>query len=123
MFSVIVLRAKVLNISSCGCFGQMESPPSWIHFFGNLLLVGVSLASLGSRRSPADVVIGLAGHDPMAAVAMVLTVGVLTGLFAVAFSALPQMIQALGQAKGGSDRRWTGIDAPLRLEAGNGKRT
>ena len=77
---------------------------------------------LGAGRSPTDVVIGLAGQDPLAAVALVLTVGVLAGLFAVAFSALPEVIRVLGGETGGSGGVWTGIDAPRRLEAGSGKR-
>ena len=122
LFSLVVLRAKVLGVPSCGCFGQMESPPSWIHFFGDLLLAGVSLTTIGSGRSPADVVTDLAGQDPVTAGALVLMVAVLAGLLAVSFSALPELIHALGEAKGGSSGRWTGIAAPRRLGTGEGNR-
>lgn len=122
LFAVVVLRAMVVGVPSCGCFGQNESPPSRIHLAGSLLLAGVSAVTVGSGRSPADIVTVMAGRDPMVAVALVLTVGVLAGLLVVAFTAFPEMIHTLGVEGGGGRGAWTRVKAPRALQAGTGKR-
>ena len=105
LFAVVVLRAMVVGVPSCGCFGQGESPPSWVHFVGNLLLAGVSLATVGAGRSPADMVAGMAtDHHPVAAGFLLLIVGVLAGQFFLIFTALPEAIHAGSGARDGSGR-------------------
>ncbi len=94
MFALVVLRARVRGVPSCGCFGQISAPPSWIHFVGNTLLATVSLSIVGARRSPSDLVIGLADDDLMSAASLVLIIGLLAGLSIVLFTALPEVIQA-----------------------------
>ena len=38
---VVIARARRLPIGSCGCFGRVDTPPSWLH-------VGINLAAAGS---------------------------------------------------------------------------
>lgn len=46
-FFVIVAQARRLPIGTCGCFGKVDTPPSWIH-------VGVNLAAAASAIAVAS---------------------------------------------------------------------
>ena len=90
VFAAAIWRAMAKGSPSCGCFGQASAPPSWIHLTGNLLLAATSLVA--STGSPADL---LADTTPLAAVSLVLAVGVLAGLFLVSFTALPELLRRM----------------------------
>lgn len=122
-FTVVVLRALVKGSPSCGCFGQVGAPPSWIHVIGNLFLGGVSLVSVGLDGSPADLVLGIARDNPFVAVLLVLAVGGLAGVFVVFFTAVPELMRARQEAMGGGEALRIET-APLgRFVGGSGRRS
>jgi hypothetical protein len=88
-FVVVVWRAMAAGATSCGCFGRVDAPPSWIHIVGDLALAGVSFIAIAGD-APADVMDG----QPAGGVGFVLLVGVLAGLALVAFTALPEALAA-----------------------------
>ena len=53
VFALAVWRAISVGATSCGCFGRVDAPPTWLHVFGNLVLAacsfGASPAVLRSR--------------------------------------------------------------------------
>jgi hypothetical protein len=91
-FVAVVWRAMSAGAASCGCFGRVDAPPSWIHVVGNAALAVVSFAAIGGRPA-VDVMEG----QPAAGLGFVLLVGVIAGLALVAFTALPE---ALGARRG-----------------------
>ena len=93
-FVFVVWRAISAGAVSCGCFGRVDAPPSWIHIVGNLALAVVSFVAV-SGESPLEVM----DDQPVGGLGFVLVVGVLAGLALVAFTALPE---ALGARRGGS---------------------
>lgn len=93
-FVLVVWRAMGAGAASCGCFGRVDAPPSWIHIVGNLALAAVSFVAVGGD-SPLEVM----DDQPAGGVGFVLVVGVLAGLALVSFTALPE---ALGARRGGS---------------------
>ena len=88
-FALVVWRAMAAGAESCGCFGRVDAPPSWIHVLGNAGLAAVSFAA-AAGDSPVDVMDG----QPAGGVAFVLVVGVVAGLAIVAFTALPEALGA-----------------------------
>ena len=54
IFAGVVWRGMRVGAASCGCFGAIDTPPSWTHVAGNLVLAGSSLWALGGR-SPLEV--------------------------------------------------------------------
>jgi Methylamine utilisation protein MauE len=93
-FVAVVVRAIGAGATSCGCFGRVDAPPSWIHVVGNAVLAGVSFTAIAG-----DPVIDVMDDQPAGGLGFVLLVGVVAGLALVAFTALPE---ALGARKGGS---------------------
>ncbi len=88
-FVVVVWRAMAAGATSCGCFGRVDAPPSWVHVAGNALLAAVSFGA-AAGRTPVEVMDG----QPAGGVAFVLLVGVVAGLALVAFTALPEALGA-----------------------------
>lgn len=95
VFAAAIWRGIAKGSPSCGCFGGMSAPPSWIHLTGNLFLATMSLAAAASTGSPADLLATTTAHHPLTAVSLVLTVGVLAGLFVVSFTALPELLRRM----------------------------
>ena len=93
-FALVVLRALVVGVPSCGCFGDFDAPPSRIHVVGNLALAGVSLAAAGSEQSPAGAVWAAMNQGPAEGAAFVLLTATMAGLIIVAFTALPEALHA-----------------------------
>lgn len=88
-FTGAVVRAMRAGATSCGCFGRIDAPPSWLHVGGNVALAVVSfIAAAGD--APIDVMDG----QPASGVGFVVLVGVLAGLFLVLFTALPEALSA-----------------------------
>ncbi|MEQ8840082.1 MAG: hypothetical protein RIB98_03805 [Acidimicrobiales bacterium] len=88
-FVVVVWRALAAGATSCGCFGRVDAPPSWIHVVGNVGLAAVSFVAMGG-----DTPIELMDGQPAGGAGFVLLVGVLAGLALVMFTALPEAIGA-----------------------------
>jgi hypothetical protein len=92
VFVLVALRAG-RPISSCGCFGKVDTPPSTVHMVIDLVVVVVALAAAVVRDSVAlpDVL----ADQPLAGVPFVLLV--LVGMYAVflSFAALPKTLAAV----------------------------
>jgi hypothetical protein len=101
-FVVVVLRAMAAGATSCGCFGRVDAPPSWIHVVGNAVLAGVSFAAIAG-----DTAVEVMDDQPAAGIGFVLLVGVIAGLALVAFTALPEALAA---------RRGGGAPQQFRIE-------
>ena len=84
VFALAVWRAISVGATSCGCFGRVDAPPTWLHVFGNLALAACSFGAVAGR-SPLEVM----EDQPAAGVGFVAAVGVLAGLELVALTALP----------------------------------
>jgi hypothetical protein len=102
-FVVVVWTALSAGATSCGCFGRVDAPPSWIHIAGNAALAAVSFVAIGGD-SAVDVMDG----QPAGGTGFVLLVGVVAGLALVAFTALPE---ALGARRGSSP-----VAAPFHID-------
>ena len=99
MFALVVLRALMVGLPSCGCFGQTAAPPSLIHVVGNLVLSGVSVAAAIVGESPVDAFAAVMTAQPAVAAVGVFVTCILAGLVFVTFTALPEALQA-GAAAG-----------------------
>jgi hypothetical protein len=88
-FAAVVVRAMAAGAPSCGCFGRVDAPPSWLHVVGNLGFAAVSFAA-AAGDTPLEVMDG----QPAGGLGFVLVVGVLAGLALVAFTALPEALAA-----------------------------
>jgi hypothetical protein len=91
-FSGFVLLARTRSgvVSSCGCFGQPDTPPTRAHVLVTLLLAG---GALGALFAPVGPVSGLF-HEPVQAVALVMLTAVCIGLAYLALAVLPTVALA-----------------------------
>jgi hypothetical protein len=95
LFAVVVMLALSAGtpISSCGCLGRIETPPSWIH-------VGIDLAAAGIVAAAAvatDTEIALPdvlSRQPLLGVPFLVLVAVGVALVFLAFTALPKTMTA-----------------------------
>ena len=85
-FAVIVLRAVLAEARSCGCFGRLDAPPSWVHVAGNSALAAVSFVAAGAARPPAAAILEALVDSPAAGAALALEIVVVAGLALVAFT-------------------------------------
>jgi len=85
IFAGVVWRGMRVGAASCGCFGAIDTPPSWTHVAGNLGLAGSSLWALGGR-SPLEVM----ENQPAGGLGFIVVVGVLAGIEIILFTAVPQ---------------------------------
>lgn len=108
LFALVSLLALNRGLSSCGCFGQVDSPPSGIHVAGNLFFASVCVLAAQAGSSP-RVWVGTATDQLAGAVALVLAVCVLAGLVFVSFTAVPEWLQARSVGSRSPD--------PFRVEA------
>lgn len=99
LFALVALLALSRGLSSCGCFGQVDSPPSRIHVIGNLFFAIVCVLAAGAGSSP-RVWVGTASDQPVGRVALVLAVCVLAGMVFVSFTALPEWLRARSVGRG-----------------------
>lgn len=93
-FAGIVVRAVLADARSCGCFGRLDAPPSWIHVVGNLALAAVSVAAAGSGTGGAAVptIVQEITDRPTVGVALAIEVVLLAGLALALFTALPEAL-------------------------------
>jgi hypothetical protein len=90
-FVVVALRAGA-PISSCGCFGKVDTPPSVVHVVLDVAFAGVAVAAAftGNVGLP-DVL----ADQPLAGVPFVMLLVIGCSLTFLAFSALPKTMAAV----------------------------
>lgn len=98
-FIVVASRALATGAGSCGCFGRIDTPPSWIHVIGNAAFAVVSFVA-AAGRTPAQVM----ADQPAGGVGFVLAAGVTAGLALVAFTAVPEALAARRGARSADSR-------------------
>jgi hypothetical protein len=95
VFACVVILALRTGrpISSCGCFGKVETPPSAVHVAIDIAAaaaaVGAGIAGAGSVALP-DVL----ADQPLGGVPFILLVGVGVGLTFLALTTLPKTLAA-----------------------------
>jgi len=90
-FLAVVWRALVTGATTCGCFGRVDSPPSWLHVVGNAGFAAVSFVAVAGQ-TPAQVM----ADQPASGIGFVLGSGVIAGLALVVFTAVPEALAARG---------------------------
>ena len=90
-FVVVALRTGA-PISSCGCFGKVDTPPSVVHVVLDLAFAGVAAAAAftGDVALP-DVL----GDQPLAGVPFLMLLAIGCSLVFLAFSSLPKTMAAV----------------------------
>lgn len=90
-FVVVALRTGA-PISSCGCFGKVDTPPSVVHVVIDLAFVGVAAAAAftGDVALP-DVL----GDQPLLGIPFLLLLAIGCSLVFLAFSSLPKTMAAV----------------------------
>jgi len=89
-FVLVALRRGV-PLSSCGCFGVADTPPTYGHLALDLAAAAVAVAALGSGRVGLGAVAGMDGSLVLRGAFVVVTVT--TAWFAyVALTLLPQVV-------------------------------
>lgn len=92
-FLAVVWRALVTGATTCGCFGRVNSPPSWLHVVGNAGFAVASFVAVAGK-TPTQVM-----ADQLASgIGFVLGAAVIAGLALVAFTAVPEALAARGGA-------------------------
>jgi methylamine utilization protein MauE len=95
VFVVAALRAGV-PISTCGCFGKIDTPPHPLHVMINLLAAGTAVGLAVDGGTP---IMDVLADQPLAGVPFVLLVVVGVGAAALAMSALPRTLDATRSAR------------------------
>jgi hypothetical protein len=95
IFAVVVVAALRSGkpISSCGCFGKVDTPPSVLHVVINLAAAGVAAGAVFVGASEINLPDVLA-DQPLLGIPFVLLVAVGVGLVFLALTALPKTIAA-----------------------------
>lgn len=84
---VLVAVARQLPISSCGCFGAIETPPTWLHVGVNLGAAAV--AAVAAADSPGSLARVLE-DQPAAGIPFLVLAGVIAYAAALAMTDLPK---------------------------------
>ena len=93
-FCGVTAKAMLGGAASCGCFGQVNAPPSTVHIVGNAIFAVVSGAAMWSR-TPLE----LMADAQLSGIVFVCAAGVIAGLALVAFTALPEALIARRQTR------------------------
>jgi uncharacterized membrane protein YphA (DoxX/SURF4 family) len=88
---VVAARREGTPISSCGCFGETETPPSLVHIIVNLTAATIALVA---AATDVDGLATVLSHQPWAGVPFVLLVGVSIYLAYATVTALPVTLAA-----------------------------
>ena len=99
-FAVVVLRAVLAGAGSCGCFGRLDAPPSWVHVLGNLALAGVSFAAAGAGSPPVPAIVQSISDRPAIGAALAMEIALMAGLGLATFTALPEALAARTSRRG-----------------------
>jgi hypothetical protein len=97
-FAAFVVRARRADapISSCGCFGKIDTPPSLVHVVldGAIAIAAGAVAIVGTDVSMPTIL----PDQPLFGVPFVFLVAVGAGLMLLAFTALPRTLGAVDGA-------------------------
>lgn len=93
---LVVAMARKLPISSCGCFGEPDVPPTKVHVGVD---VAAGVAAVGAAISEAPSVAAILGDQPWAGVPYALLVALGISLTILSLTRLPRL-HALGDAVG-----------------------
>ena len=85
---VVVARARRLPIGSCGCFGRVDTPPSWLHVALNL---AAAASALGVAAHGGGGLASTLGHQPLAGLPFLALIGVGTYAAFTALTVVPQL--------------------------------
>ena len=102
-FAVVVLRAVLIRAGSCGCFGRLDAPPSWVHVGGNLALAAVSFAAAGAGSAPVPAIVQSISDRPAIGLALAMEVALVSGLCLALFTALPEALGARAPRRGAAN--------------------
>ncbi len=91
---VVLALARHAPISSCGCFGKVDTPPSRVHVAVNL---GAVAAAIAVAVSPGVGLGDVLTHQPLAGVPFVLLLACGVGLTYLALTSLPRTMALLRQ--------------------------
>ncbi len=88
---VVALRTGA-PISSCGCFGKIDTPPSMVHVVLDVAFAGVAIAAAftGDVALP-DVL----GDQPLLGIPFLMLLAIGCSLVFLAFSSLPKTMAAV----------------------------
>jgi len=85
-----------LPISTCGCFGKTDTPPSRVHLVFNLAAV---IAAVTIAIDPSAGIADAVGSQPLSGVPFVMLVVIGTGLSLLTLSALPRVLASVREAQ------------------------
>jgi hypothetical protein len=86
---VAAAMARGGSVSSCGCFGSDDTPPTFFHLAIDVAAAAIAVAAMSS---PVDGVVSSLGESPLAGVPFVALVAVATWFTYLALSVLPTVI-------------------------------
>ena len=104
---VLYARARGASISSCGCFGKADTPPTMSHVVVNL---GAACIAIAAAVWPARSPLGELSGSPDAGVPLALLILVVAALAYLALAEWPRLVGVLRQPGGAADSR-TGVQA------------
>jgi hypothetical protein len=95
-FAVVVVIALRSGrpISSCGCFGRVDTPPSWVHVGVDAAAAGVTAAA-AFASSTAIALPDVLGEQPMLGIPFLLLVAIGVAFVFLALTALPKTLAAM----------------------------
>jgi hypothetical protein len=89
---VVYARARSGSVSSCGCFGKPDTPPTVAHIVVN---AGAALVAAGAAAWPAGSPLHELAQSPAAGVPLALLIVVTTGLAYLALAEWPRLVGVL----------------------------
>jgi hypothetical protein len=90
VFVIAALRSDT-PLSSCGCFGRIDTPPTWIHVCLNVVAAGIAVAA---AITPPPGLASLAAEQPGWGIPFVFVAAVGVYLVFVMLTALPRLFAA-----------------------------
>ena len=94
---VVIARARRLPIGSCGCFGRIDTPPSWLHVAVNL---AAAASALGVAARDGGGLGATLGHQPLAGIPFLALVGVGAYAAFTALTVVPQLVAISAEPRG-----------------------
>ncbi len=94
VFGVLVAQGVLSRARSCGCFGSLDAPPSWVHVGVNLAFAAAAAVAAGSGSGPFASVIAEFSNNAWFGFALSIEIIVIAGLGLVALTALPEALTA-----------------------------
>jgi hypothetical protein len=90
-FAGFVIRARTQGraLSSCGCFGQLDTPPTLLHVVVNVAAAGVAIAVAATGSAS---VVSVVADQPMFGLPFILLTVTATYLMFLALTAMPRVL-------------------------------